>query len=183
MKKVLFLLVIIALSAYALFADPTVFNGYIDRIGTANTEIVFVYNNEIIRIGFTGQAFDTSSFDVPVEIREVNLKSDYSTKKATSEEFYAYWQINNKNAYKIYLSSTGLNKDDGSDANCNWSVSTGDTVGFINKNEKSKLLHYKKANTTKEGIGFKKLVVTIEYYPSLKAGNYTLPLTLELVTL
>lgn len=181
MKKALLLSVIIALSVYALFADPTDFNGYIKENGTASTKISFIYNKDVARIGFTGQALDTSSSDVPVEISEIKISPNPLTGSATAE-VYAYWQIYSLNRIDctISLSSEGFKEVGGSTTGCEWDVFS-DANFVINKDKRSGVLYTKQS--FKNDSGYKKLVITIKDYPFLKAGHYTLPLTLELVTL
>lgn len=184
MKKVLFLLVIIALSVNALFSDPTEFTGYgVDISSPASTKIHFVYDKKFARIGFTAKELDVSSLNVPDNLSEIILKTDYTTKAATSEAFYAYWQINNhEKEYKINLSSSGLQKEGVIVDSCTWNVSSEGTVVISQSDRVPTLLYDKKTSDTNVN-GSKKLVVTIDDYPSLKAGNYILPLKLELVSL
>lgn len=181
MKKVLLLSVIIALSVYALFADSTDPPGYGES--SASTKIHFVYDKYFARIGFTAKELDASSLNVPDNLSDIILKTDYTTKAATSEAFYAYWQINNhKSGYKIYLSSEGLKREEFPIDNGTWKVFA-DDVEVINKSNNGAILLFEKTTSNTTVNGSKKLVVTIENYPSLKAGNYTLPLTLELMSL
>lgn len=179
MKKVLLLSVIIALSVYTLFADSTDPPGYGES--SASTKIHFVYDKYFARIGFTAKELDASSLNVPDNLNEIVLITDYTTKAATSEAFYAYWQINNnKNVYIINLSSRGLQKEGVVDS-CTWKVLANDAE-VINQSSSGAITLYTTKTSDTIVNGSQKLVVTIENYHLLKAGNYTLPLTLELVT-
>jgi len=192
MKKS-FLVIGIALISASLFSDPTSYEGYgtgknvSDNVSAAS-KIVFVYDKDIVRAGFSLNKVDSTTSGVQTDLTEVELKTDYDTRKAvsnpssTDSNFYAYWQINNKeNSYEITISSDGLKKADGNvltlPPGCSWNVSA-DSSSLISNTATSAVL-YEKASGSAD-TGSKALVVTIENYPLLAKGSYVLPLTLEL---
>lgn len=196
MKKILFIIVLTFI-CFALFAkksdvEPTSYTGYGKGTNpsenvSAASKIVFIYDKEYARAGFTLNKVDSTKAEVQTDLTEVELKTDYDTRKAvsnpssTDSNFYAYWQINNSKGYTITISSDGLKKADGSavslPSGCSWNVSA-DSSSLISNTATSAVL-YEKASGSAD-TGSKALVVTIEDYPLLAKGSYVLPLTLEL---
>ena len=190
MKKT-FLVIGLALISASLFSDPTSYEGYgtgknlSDNVSAAS-KIVFVYDKDIVRAGFSLNKVDSTS-GIQTDLTEVELKTDYDTRKAvsnpssTDSNFYAYWQINNNNSYEITISTDGLKKADGTPltlpSGCSWNVSA-DSSSLISNTATSAVLYEKTSESA--DTGSKALVVTIEDYPLLAKGSYVLPLTLEL---
>lgn len=196
MKRSL-LTIVLAFISLSVFAgttatEPATYTGYgtgkkVSENVSAATRIVFVYDKEYARAGFTLNKVESTTSDIQTDLTEVALKTDYNSRNALSNpsssdsNFYAYWQINNDNLYTISISSDGLKKADGSElslpSGCSWNV-TADSNSLISDATTSATLYEK--TTTSADTGSKALVVTIENYPLLAKGSYVLPLTLEL---
>ena len=188
MRKHIIISLLLSLAAYSIYASAPYSSSHSASDVNASAEVVFNYDREFVRVGFTSEQVKANDFSVKSEISSTVLVKDTVNLNAASGKIWCFWQINNSGSYKISLGSDGIKSSGSTTAFDNWLFDIADR-GDDGSSFKFKGLDVRNGNTstviktkndTASLSGSCSLVISIEDYGQLPSGSYTLPVYLTL---